>query len=367
MMRMITAAVALLAAALLAGCERPPVQSVQHGYRGTGMVQVYNPRTLAEQIPLNQPPAVLPQLPAGGPVSKDIYQNVQVLGDLDVGNFTRLMTSMTNWVAPNEGCVYCHNLANLAEDSKYTKVVARAMLRMTQKINAEWQPHVAATGVTCWTCHRGQAVPQQVWFTTPPQDKRADFIGNRNGQNLADPDVGLASLPGDPFTMYLSTKPQTIAVGGPTALPTGHVASLQATEGTYALMMHMSDGLGVNCTYCHSTRNFAKWEESTTQRVTAWHGLRMVSDLNVNHMLPLTDVFPASRKGPLGDVAKVNCATCHQGAYKPVYGAPMAKDFPELQRVVAPAAAPADAASAPPTATTAAPGASPAPVQVSLR
>ena len=37
--------------------------------------------------------------------------------------------------------------------------------------------------------------------------------------------------------------------------------------------------------------------------------------------------------GPTGDVAKVNCATCHQGAYKPLYGAPMAKDYPELLKV----------------------------------
>jgi photosynthetic reaction center cytochrome c subunit len=34
----------------------------------------------------------------------------------------------------------------------------------------------------------------------------------------------------------------------------------------------------------------------------------------------------------LGDVAKLNCATCHQGAYKPLNGAQMAKDFPELQK-----------------------------------
>jgi photosynthetic reaction center cytochrome c subunit len=33
----------------------------------------------------------------------------------------------------------------------------------------------------------------------------------------------------------------------------------------------------------------------------------------------------------MGDVAKVNCATCHQGVFKPLYGASMAKDYPELQ------------------------------------
>ena len=56
----------------------------------------------------------------------------------------------------------------------------------------------------------------------------------------------------------------------------------------------------------------------------------MARDVNLAYMEPLTDVFPAHRKGELGDVAKLNCATCHQGAYKPLNGAAMAKDFPEL-------------------------------------
>ena len=58
---------------------------------------------------------------------------------------------------------------------------------------------------------------------------------------------------------------------------------------------------------------------------------RMARELNNDYMVPLTDTFPASRHGPNGDVAKVNCATCHQGAHKPLYGAAMAKDYPELQ------------------------------------
>ncbi len=46
--------------------------------------------------------------------------------------------------------------------------------------------------------------------------------------------------------------------------------------------------------------------------------------------MPLTPNFPANRLGPGGDVAKVNCATCHQGAHKPLYGAQMAQHYPEL-------------------------------------
>ena len=34
----------------------------------------------------------------------------------------------------------------------------------------------------------------------------------------------------------------------------------------------------------------------------------------------------------MGDPLKVNCATCHQGAYKPLLGANMVKDYPNLAR-----------------------------------
>ena len=155
--------VAIGAVAMLAGCERPPIDSVQYGFRGTGMVQVYNPRTMAEQIPLNQPPPPPGPATPEGPKAKEIFKNVKLLGELSVADFTRFMTSMTSWVAPKEGCAYCHDLTNLPDDGKYTKVVARRMIEMTQHVNADWKLHVAATGVTCYTCHRGNPVPTYVW------------------------------------------------------------------------------------------------------------------------------------------------------------------------------------------------------------
>jgi photosynthetic reaction center cytochrome c subunit len=66
--------------------------------------------------------------------------------------------------------------------------------------------------------------------------------------------------------------------------------------------------------------------------VTAWHGIRLVRDLNQDYPTadPLIGIFPANRRGPMGDVAKVNCTTCHQGAYKPVYGSDLAKYYPAV-------------------------------------
>ncbi len=341
----------LLAAAsvlLLAACERPPMETVQHGYRGTGMVQVVNPSTIPARIEANEVPVALPAAPADGPKAKQVFKNVQVLGDLSAAQFTRLMASMTTWIAPEEGCGYCHNLANFAEDSKYTKVVARRMIQMTQHVNEDWKSHVADTGVTCWTCHRGQPVPANVWFKADAAPVGADFIGDRAGQNEPAASVKLASLPGDPFTPFLLGD-LPIRVGGTTALPTGNRQSIKQAEWTYSLMTHMASSLGVNCTYCHNTQNFAKWEGGPPQRVTAWHGIRMARDLNTAYMEPLTPVFPAHRKGEMGDVAKANCATCHQGAYKPLNGQSMLSDFPELSKSSAgvPAVVAALAASAP--------------------
>jgi photosynthetic reaction center cytochrome c subunit len=319
---------------LLAGCERPPVDPVQRGYRGTGMEVVYNPRAVEQLVPLNQPPAAPgPLAPDDGPKASQVYQNVKVLGDLSVANFNRHMAAITQWVAPQEGCVYCHNPANFAEDSKYTKVVARRMIQMTQKVNADWKPHVAATGVTCYTCHRGNPVPANLWFTAVPQDKRANFIGNLNGQNTPLTSVALSSLPNDPFTPYLKNA-LPIRVNGTTALPTGNRSSIFQAEHTFGLMVHFSKSLGVNCTYCHNTRQIGgEWAGNPQQLATAWHGIRMVRSINNDYLDGLTSTFPAQRLGPMGDVAKVNCATCHQGAFKPVYGAQMAKDFPELLKV----------------------------------
>jgi photosynthetic reaction center cytochrome c subunit len=69
-------------------------------------------------------------------------------------------------------------------------------------------------------------------------------------------------------------------------------------------------------------------------------------------MVPLTDVFPAERHGPTGDVAKINCMTCHQGQSKPLNGLSMLAESPELARIRPP---PAPAAVVDPAAPEAAP------------
>jgi hypothetical protein len=56
------------------------------------------------------------------------------------------------------GCIYCHDLNNLALDTKPQKVKARMMLEMVRDINAKFGD--GQTHVTCWTCHHASTTPQ---------------------------------------------------------------------------------------------------------------------------------------------------------------------------------------------------------------
>ena len=360
--RTLLSVLAIGTTALLAACEAPPPASTQVGYRGTGMVQVVHPATKDRVLAANVVPEASPLAGSDGPRASEVFQNVHVLGDLSAAEFTRLMVSITSWVAPpDQGCNYCHAPTDLASDSVYAKVVARRMLQMTRHINSnqgDWAAHVGTTGVTCYTCHRGRPVPENVWAFDPGPAESGGLAAHRNGKNLASGVVGYTSLPYDPFSPFLKGGGE-IRVVSNQALPqsgAGTGPTIQATEATYGLMMHISGALGVNCTYCHNSRSFAAWDSSRPARVTAWHAIRNVRDINTNYIGPLASQLPAAHKGASGDSLKANCATCHQGLNKPLNGVSMLKDYPELSGVnsslpatAPPAATPASATTAPST------------------
>lgn len=311
--------------------ERPPVLDTQIGYRGTGIVQIDNPRIEAELAERNQPPEPFGAVDPDGDLAGDIYENVQVLGDLTDEEFNWFMAAISQWVAPEEGCVYCHNEENFADDGPYTKIVSRRMMQMTRTINAEWGDHVGETGVNCYTCHRGQHVPEY-YFVEDDHHPAATggFAASRNGQNLGTRVAAYSSLPYDALETYLTREDETnIRIQAGRALPTTEGGdTIQDAEGTYSLMMNISQGLGVNCTYCHNTRNFGSWEESSKTRVKAFHGINMVQHINSNYLAPLLFALPEERLGPKGDAPKAKCETCHQGIPKPMYGANMIEDHP---------------------------------------
>ena len=333
-------------AVALVGCERPPVEVEQLGFRGTGMEQVTNPRTEAALLKLNQAPVPLPAVSQEGPRAGDIYQNLQVLGHLSIAELNRQMAAHVQWIAPEQGCSYCHDTSNFALDARYTKVVARNMLRLTQHMNEEWKDHVAETGVTCYTCHRGQNVPEYSWYTDTMSRQAGGFAADRQGMNMAGvANTAYSSLPYDALTELLGKPTGELRVVPLTALPytNRQGASIQQTYNTFSLMMHVSESLGVNCTYCHNSRNFFDWTESPAARTVAWYGIEMTRHANVNYVEPLSAVLPADRLGPRGDIAKIGCDTCHQGLALPLNGVSMVPDYPALFGISGDATPPIDA------------------------
>ena len=116
------------------------------------------------------------------------------------------MISITEWVAPEQGCAYCHDDENLAADTVYTKIVARRMLQMTRHINADWKPHVAATGRHLLHLPPRQTGAANIWFNNPgpPQARRNG--GQTPQQNHPGKSNGLTSMTLDPFTPYLERQ-----------------------------------------------------------------------------------------------------------------------------------------------------------------
>ena len=341
MMRTLSLTLFVAPTLLLAGCELGTKIVEQVGPRGTGLALVADKSNLPTIAAVPAPPYPLTPDMLQGERARDVYQNVQVLGDISAEEFNYTMAALTEWVSPadgtvaNGGCNYCHNPENMASDALYTKVVARKMLQMTRNINSTWKPHFSnsnyagkGAGVTCWTCHRGKPVPAAVWSESVVNP--TTIRGNKRGQNTPVRSVAYSSLPYDPFSALLQGK-NKIRVQGAKALPSDHVASIPATEQTYGLMMHMSQGLGVNCNYCHNSQNFGNWSQSRVQRVNAWYGIRMVRDVNDNYISALGKTWPANRLGPAGDPKKVYCTTCHLGVNKPMGGVPMLRDYPALQ------------------------------------
>jgi len=89
------------------------------------------------------------------PVEKQ-FQNIQVLTGRLASELPAIMAGFTR--ALGVKCVQCHVPGQFELDEKPDKQIARKMLAMTAKTNAE--NFAAGSAVTCWTCHRGALKPE---------------------------------------------------------------------------------------------------------------------------------------------------------------------------------------------------------------
>ncbi len=335
---------AIFVAAMIVAWGQPfATDQMQTGPRGTGM----HVSEFVSHLEGGDPTVIDyfqddPFYPAEGEeLAGDIYENVQVLGNLTDANFNRLMTAMTLWVAPDEGCAYCHAGADegeYASDDLYTKVVARSMIQMTQNINQNWEAHVQANaevGVTCYTCHRGQPVPNNVWFRVGPVN--ANAAGWPAIQNRVTMASNFTSLPSTYLENFLLQDEDGFYGVAQVHDLASRVENLegdpliQQTEMTYAWMNYIANSLGVNCVFCHNSRAFYDAAQVTPQWSTASLGIIMVQDQLEQYILPLADTLPPERLGPIfNDVPKLACRTCHQGYQQPMQGLNVIANYPEL-------------------------------------
>ncbi|MEM8822090.1 MAG: photosynthetic reaction center cytochrome PufC [Pseudomonadota bacterium] len=320
---------AVVIAAMLASYGQPfATTSIQTGPRGIGMEVVEfasrAPDPTIEGYVSSDP---IPPEP-GAQTAGEAYPDAEpLLADLSVENYDRLLAAMRSWTG----------IPDLLEDpDNYQSVVARRMIQMTQYINEEWDAHVnanAEVGVNCYTCHRGQPVPTNIWFRIDPVTRST--AGWSSVQNSATAQSQFTSLPSDALYRYLFEY-DIIAVHdldsrvGDRPSDEG-VATWQNAERTFSLMNYMSNSLGVNCVFCHNSRAFYDGGQVTPQWATASLGISMVQDLNNEFLEPLGPEYPPHRLGPVyADAPKAACATCHKGWNKPLMGLNMTEDWPEL-------------------------------------
>jgi photosynthetic reaction center cytochrome c subunit len=320
--------------------SHPPVSGTQIGPSPTSMMQ-FNNGLREEPVPQTAP-APLPPAPANGQAATQAYTNIKVLTDVSAPEFMRLQQAITQWVAPKQGCSFCHQGNDYASDANPHKQAARLMIAMVRHINAGWASHVQPSGVTCFTCHRGQPVPAETWFPSNPAPIRHFIAKQENWQENGDtvrkffPDAG--------WELYL-LQDTPISVQSITALPSHTVASQIVAKRVYEMMMQMSDGIGVNCGFCHNSRVLQSWAQSSPYRWNGYSGIKLTQDLNRNYLLRLAGLVPQDRAIidetalpvlPARDVnpqrgnGLIVCATCHYARPAPLGGAAMLKDYPGL-------------------------------------
>jgi|GEM_PF-2363710 len=94
--------------------------------------------------------------PASKP-APEIYKNIQVLKDLPANQLHPLMQTFTHSLGV--GCNFCHAPGGFDQDANPKKLMARKMLLMVEQLNTgNFGGH---DRVSCWTCHRGSAMPQK--------------------------------------------------------------------------------------------------------------------------------------------------------------------------------------------------------------
>ena len=168
---------------------------------------------------------------AVGPTVEQADKNIKVLNGMPESQLIPTMKFIT--VSLGVACTYCHVMKDgqmdAAADDKETKRIARGMMKMVMQANAT--TFHGAPQISCYTCHRGQAIPQGA-----PSFPVALKLMPPPG---APPPLSPSATPPLPTTDEVLNK-YTDAIGGPAAIEKiksavihGTVANASGSTGTF--------------------------------------------------------------------------------------------------------------------------------------
>jgi hypothetical protein len=93
-------------------------------------------------------------LPADGSAD-DVYESLELFGDLPARELAGVMET---WSASlGVDCEYCHPGSDWSSEEDVNKLLARQMYRSGLELDRTYFGEGGR--ITCWTCHRGEAVP----------------------------------------------------------------------------------------------------------------------------------------------------------------------------------------------------------------
>jgi hypothetical protein len=91
-----------------------------------------------------------------------VFQNIKVWTHAPAGRFLGMMRNWTRMLGVD--CAHCHVVDQWEKDDKAPKLTARAMEELEENISGLLRNIKSISNerarVACWTCHRGQPVPE---------------------------------------------------------------------------------------------------------------------------------------------------------------------------------------------------------------
>jgi hypothetical protein len=193
--------------------------------------------------------------------AEQVYPNIKVLRGVPAERLPSIMSGFSR--ALGVPCTHCHVQEAMERDDKPTFGKARRMLEMVNSIAQN-----AKLEVVCWTCHRGQAIPE-----TGPQI--------RTGMWPSELDMTTEKGRQPVSAVYKNIK-----------FFNSNASDLKSS------MLFMAASLGVGCSHCHVAGTWDKDDKPAKNAARAMLG--MVRD--TRHEFP--------------DI-RIGCFTCHHGAKKP--------------------------------------------------